>query len=131
MTSTEKVITINGRLENLGAWDYKPYQHEIINRPFPGPLEAPEDWDYQITYEERYANPLPEGAVEEELEVFFDRDGTLRRVDQAAEFELATRLAEASVELNDLMIDITLGLATAEQIERAKTLRALLKSTPV
>lgn len=128
MITIEKVITVNGRLVNLGEWDYKPYQHEIVNNPFPGPMEAPHDWDYKITYEERYANPLPEGAIEEELEVFFDRDGTLRRVDQAAEFELATRLAEASVELNDLMIDITLGLATAEQIDRARVLRAALKS---
>lgn len=126
-TTVEKVITVDGRLENLGTWDFQPYEVEVINNPFPGPLKAPEGWDYKITYRTEYANPLPAGAIEEDLEVFYDRQGSLRRVDQAAELELETKVRAAKVELKELILDIQLGLASPEEIERAKTLRVFLK----
>lgn len=131
MITLEKVVTLDGNLINIGAWDFKPYNVEVINNPFPGPMEAPDDWDFQITYREEIGNPLPEGAIEEELEVFFDRAGSARLVDQAADLELVSRVNAAAAELGSLMMDALLGLASPDELERAKSLRMFLKDNPL
>jgi len=127
MIELTKVVTLNGVIINRGEWEYQLFQAEVINNPFPGPLQAPEDWDYQITYETLVGNPMPEGAVEEELEVFYDRQESLRRVNQAAELEIATRVAEAKAELTLLYPDVLFGLASDETVERARELRVFIK----
>lgn len=127
MISLDKVITLDGELINLGEWDYMPYSDEVIGNPFPGPMSAPADWDFQITYIPRVGNPLPEGAIEEEQDVFFDRVGKLRLVAQAAEYEKITRLAKAKEELSLLMPKVQLGLATDEQKARSVELYLLVE----
>lgn len=131
MIAIEKVITVNGRLVNRGDWDYAVATEEDITNPYRGEDEPPSDWDYGIAITHTVMNPLPEGAIEEELEVFYDRNGTLRLARDAAAFELESRIVSAKVELDTLMMDITLGLATDAQKARAVELRARLKSTPV
>ena len=129
MIKLEKVFTVGGRLTNLGEWDYQLYQVAEINNPFPGPMEAPDDWDLQITYRTECENPMPEDAIEEELEVFFDRSGTLHLVRDAEGLEMESRVIAANEELVELMKDVLLGLATPEDIERAKELRIFLKNS--
>jgi hypothetical protein len=131
MITLEKVVTLDGDLINIGAWDFKPYKVEVINNPFPGPMEAPDDWDFHISYREEIGNPLPEGAIEAELEVFFDRAGSARLVDQAADLELVSRVNSATVELSSLMTDALLGLASPDELDRAKALRLFLKDNPL
>jgi hypothetical protein len=127
MIEVKQVIIVDGKLENIGEWDYLQYEEEIINNPFPGPMDAPDGWDYKITYETKIANPLPEGAVVDELEVFYDRLGTARLVDSAADFELESRLIAAKAEFEELWVDIKFDLASDEEVERAKVLRAFIK----
>lgn len=126
-----KVFTLEGEIINVGDWDYKVYQEPIINNPFPGPMEAPEDWDFQFTYEDRVGNPLPEGAIEEDIEIIYDSEGRVRRADEAEKYDLIARLAEAKRELDELMVDIQLGMATPEEVARAKELRTFIKDNPV
>ena len=126
-----KVITLGGKIINRGDWECQVYYVDKVNRPFPGPLEAPDDWDYEITKERIEGNPLPEGAIEEDLDIFFDRQETLRRVDEAHLFERESRMASASGELSELLIDIQLGVASPEEVERARELRVFLKGNPL
>lgn len=126
-----KVISLEGEIINVGDWDYMIHQVETINNPFPGPLAAPPDWDFQVTYEELIGNPLPDGAIEEDIEIIYDSDGRIRRADEAEKYDLIAQLADAKRELDDLMVDIQLGLATPEEIERAKELRTFIKDNPV
>ena len=131
MITVEKVITVNGRLENCGDWDYAVATQDDITNPYLGDGEPPSDWDYGIVITNTVMNPLPEGAIEEELDVFYDRVGTLRLVRDAASLELESRIASANVELSELLIDVQLGMAGPEEIERAKELRAFLKENPL
>ena len=126
-----QVIMLNGEIENLGwEWDAQPYQVEIVNNPFPGPLEAPEDWNFQIAYEEREANPLPEGATFEDLETFTDEGGTLRLASKAAEYDLIARVAAAKDELAGLTLLVNLGRASAAQKARTVELLDFLDAHP-
>lgn len=127
ITEYREVVLVGGQLWNLGKWDTQERQEEVVNRPFPGPLEAPDGWDYQITYRTVETNPLPEGAVTTFEEVFFDREGSLRLVSQAGELELETLRVSRTVELRDLMDAVNLGIATDAERARAIELRALLK----
>lgn len=131
MITVEKVVIVDGRLENIGDWDFMPYEVEIIGNPFPGPMDAPPGWDFQISYERRFANPLPEGAIIDEREVFFDRAGSARLVDQAAELEHISRVQAAAKEFDELWKDVSLGLATPEETARAAELRTFLKENPL
>lgn len=126
-----KVITLDGKIINLGEWDYLVSYEDRVGNPFPGPLEAPPDWDFRVAQVPVVGNPMPEGAIEEEIDVFFGRDGVLRRVDTAHEYELESRVAAASYELSELLVDIRLGLATPEELERAKQLRTFIKENPL
>lgn len=127
MITIEKVITVNGRLENRGDWDYQVSTEEETTNPC-DMIPAPIDWDYGVKIVSTINNPLPEGAIEEELEVFFDRFGTLRLARDAASFELDSRIAAANIELAELMADVTLGLATDADKARAVELRTFIKS---
>lgn len=76
------VITLDGKIINVGPWDYKVSQEAVATKPFPGgPLPAPDDWDYGIEYIEVVGNPLPEGAIEEDIEIVADALGRIRRHD--------------------------------------------------
>jgi hypothetical protein len=72
-----KVFTQDGKIINVGDWDYQVYQVEVVGNPFPGPMEPPEDWDYQIRYEDVTGNPLPDGAIEEDRTVVESANGRL------------------------------------------------------
>lgn len=127
----KKVITLDGKIINLGPWDYQVYQVDVVGNPFPGPMAAPDDWDHQIYQQDVVGNPLPDGATEEDLDVFFDRQGVLRLVRDAEAMELESRIASANAELSELLIDIQLGMANPEDVERAKELRTFLKENPL
>ncbi|MNP56225.1 hypothetical protein D3C76_1509340 [compost metagenome] len=94
-------------------------------------MAAPDDWDHQIYQQDVVGNPLPDGAIEEDLDIFFDRLGVLRLVRDAEAMELESRIASANAELSELLIDIQLGMANPEDVERAKELRTFLKENPL
>lgn len=123
-----KVFTLEGEIINVGDWDYQVYLAPVVNNPFPGPMEAPDDWDFQITNEEFIGNPLPEGAIEEDLEIIYDSFGRVRRAEESAKYELIAQIEDAKKELNSLMVDIQLGIATQEEIDRAIELRVFIKN---
>lgn len=76
-----KVITLHGKLINIGDWDYQAYPVEVIGNPFVGEGEAPESWDYQIRFEDVTGNPLPDGAVEEDRKVVESAKGRILLAD--------------------------------------------------
>ncbi len=76
-----KVFMLDGKIINVGEWDYQVYQVEVIGNPFFGEGDAPEDWDYQIRFEDVIGNPLPDGATEEDREVVESAKGRLLLVD--------------------------------------------------
>lgn len=76
-----KVITLNGSLIHIGEWEYLPYTDRVVNNPYLGEGDAPEDWDFDIKFVEVVSNPLPEGAIEEELEIVESAKGRLLRAD--------------------------------------------------
>lgn len=60
-----KVTVHEGKLINVGEWDYRLYDLEHVGNPYTGKGEPPNDWDYQITIERNLVgNPMPAGAVE-------------------------------------------------------------------
>jgi hypothetical protein len=80
-----KVFTLDGKIINVGEWDYQIYQDEVVGNSFPGPMDAPSDWDYQISIEDFIGNPLPEGAIEQDREVFESEKGRLLLSDNWSE----------------------------------------------
>lgn len=72
-----KVFTLYGKIINVGEWDYQPYLANIEGNPWGGEGEAPEDWDYQFSTEEAIANPIPDGAIEEDREIVESDKGRL------------------------------------------------------
>lgn len=127
MITTERVITVNGRLENKGEWDYKIEVKEESTNPYVGEDAPPDDWDWGIVREFIIHNPLPEGAIEEELDIFYDREGCIRLLRDATSYETESRLASATSELSELIIDIKLDMASDEAIVRARELRTFIK----
>ena len=123
------VITQNGALINKGEWEYMVVTDEVVTNPYVGDGEPPEDWDFGVVTTHTITNPLPEGALDEDLDVFYDREGVLRLVRDAEAFESESRHQAASAELAELLIDVQLGLASPEEIERAKELLAFLKES--
>lgn len=126
-----KVITQYGALINRGEWEYQVVTEETVTNPYVGDGEPPEDWDFGLLTTHAITNPLPEGAIEEELDVFYDRDGILRLVRDAEAMESESRRQSASAELSELLIDIQLGVASPKEVERAKELRTFLKENPL
>lgn len=125
------VITQNGALINKGEWEYMVVTDEVVTNPYVGDGEPPEGWDFGVVTTHTITNPLPEGALDEDLDVFYDREGVLRLVRDAEGMESESRRQAASVELSELLIDIQLGMANPEEVERAKELRTLLKENPL
>ena len=72
-----KVFTLDGKVINVGEWDYQVYQVEVIGNPFPGPMEPPADWDCQVTLENVTGNPLPTGAQEIDASIVETAKGRL------------------------------------------------------
>ena len=126
-----KVITQYGALINRGEWEYRVVTEETVTNPYVGEDEPPEDWDFGVITTHTITNPLPEGAIEEELDVFYDREGVLRLVRDAEAMESESRRQSASAELSELLVDIQLGMASPEEVERARHLRAFLKENPL
>lgn len=127
--SMTHVITQNGALINKGEWEYMVVTDEVVTNPYVGDGEPPEGWDFGVVTTHTITNPLPEGALDEDLDVFYDREGVLRLVRDAETMESESRHQAASAELAELLIDVQLGLASPEEIERAKELRAFLKES--
>lgn len=124
------VITQNGALINKGEWEYMVVTDEVITNPYVGDGEPPDGWDFGVVTTHTITNPLPEGALDEDLDVFYDREGVLRLVRDASAFEEESRRQAASAELSNLMVDVQLGLASPEEVERAQALRTYLKENP-
>lgn len=103
----------------------------MLTNPYVGDGEPPEDWDFGVVTTQTITNPLPEGALDEDLDVFYDRAGVLRLVRDAEAMESESRRQAASAELSELLIDIQLGMASPEEVERAKELRTFLKRNPL
>lgn len=72
-----KVITLNGKLINVGSWDYCIVTEYVDTNPWEGEGEAPEDWDYKTEQVQSITNPLPEGAIEEDAELVESAKGRL------------------------------------------------------
>lgn len=72
-----KVITLDGELINIGAWDYQLNVEEVVGNPYTGEGDPPGDWDFQIIIEEVIRNPMPDGAKEEDLEIIESAKGRL------------------------------------------------------
>lgn len=127
-----KVYTLDGNIINVGDWDLQIVSEQIIGRPFPGPLTTPpDDWDYQISFVDWVTNPLPEGAIEEDIEIYYDSKGSIQRLsdkERLDALELAAETLKAyEAELTSIMRYVGLGDATQEQVDRAKFLRDYIK----
>jgi hypothetical protein len=72
-----KVITLNGKLINVGEWDYCVEKGTVAMNPWESEGEAPEDWDYQYQNIEVETNPLPGGAIEQDVELVESAKGRL------------------------------------------------------
>lgn len=72
-----KVITLNNKLINVGEWDYCIVKELVAMNPWESDGEAPEDWDYQYQEVEIETNPLPEGAIEQDVELVESAKGRL------------------------------------------------------
>lgn len=72
-----KVITLDGKLINVGEWDYQICEVERTNNPYDGEGDPPESWDYKISRELVVKNPMPEGALIEDLEVVESAKGRM------------------------------------------------------
>lgn len=73
-----KVFTLDGKLINVGDWDYQRYTHDFSENPWLGEGAPPEDWDFQYRTEEVVGNPLPDGALEEDRAIVESAKGRLR-----------------------------------------------------
>lgn len=62
------VITLDGTIINEGPWDYRIRTERVVGNPYPGEDLPPDDWDFEISFKDFIDNPLPEGAVEEDVE---------------------------------------------------------------
>ena len=122
------IIMLGEEIINIGPWDYAPQQVPVINNPFPGPMDPPEDWDFQASFEVQFDNPLPEGAVEVDREIFMDSNGKYWLTSQADVVAIAEQLVKDKAELAELLIDIQLSMATPEQLARAVELRTAIKA---
>ena len=63
-------IILDGKLINIGPWDYQMQQVEV------SPAEYDEDGNIakEAVYEEQTMNPLPEGATVEQRDFEYDED---------------------------------------------------------
>ena len=73
----KKVFTLNGKIINVGEWDYCVVREQISENPFLGDGEHPEDWDFNFSEFETVTNPLPEGAIEEMREIVQSAKGRI------------------------------------------------------
>lgn len=125
-----KVYTLDGVIINLGDWDFQESFELRYGNPYLGEGPEPEDWKSYPYEEVVINNPLPEGAIEEDLEVSFDSRGILRRSEDLQRVETSYLVEAYRKELVDLTLDIQLGLATDEDLERAKTIRTFIRENP-
>lgn len=72
-----KVFTLDGKIINVGDWDYRHHQIEVAGNPFTGDGDAPDGWDYQVTLDEVADNPMPDGAIEEDREIVESAKGRI------------------------------------------------------
>lgn len=64
-----KVFVLDGKLINVGEWDYQVSQVTEDTNPWLGADDAPDGWNYATVTEDVIGNPIPEGAVEMEAQV--------------------------------------------------------------
>lgn len=125
-----QVITLDGEIINVGPWDAQEEYVEVVTNPYNLGGDPPENWDFGIVVELREINPLPQGAIEEDLEIMYDHEGRVRRASDSAKYALIAQIGAAKSELDSLMVDIQLGMASPGDIDRAKELRVFLKDNP-
>ena len=76
-----KVVIHDGKLINIGPWDYCVSVETVAANPWTGEGDAPEDWDYAQHEIEVIGNPLPEGAAEVDREIVESAKGRLLLAD--------------------------------------------------
>lgn len=76
-----KVFMLDGKIINVGDWDYQPFFAEVASNPWLGEGDIPDDWDFAYQSVEMFANPLPEGAIEEERDIVESAKGRLLLAD--------------------------------------------------
>lgn len=81
----KKCITLNGQIINIGEWDYKK-QRQMVS-----PAEKNENGDIvkEAEYEDIVTNPLPNGTIEEDIDIVKAEDGCLYAVDDYANLRRA------------------------------------------
>lgn len=63
------VVIHEGKLINVGEWDYSYEVENIPGNPWTGEDEAPEGWDYDYSEIIMIRNPLPDGAEFQDREI--------------------------------------------------------------
>lgn len=66
----KKCYVLNGKVINIGEWDYQIQQQEV------SPPEYDEEGNIvkEAVFEEKIMNPIPEGAIVEERNFDYDSD---------------------------------------------------------
>lgn len=63
------VVMHEGKLINIGEWNYAYAVETVSETPWTGEGDPPEDWDHGHVEMEIVHNPLPDGATLEEREI--------------------------------------------------------------
>lgn len=106
-----KVFTLGGKIINVGDWDYQPFMVEITGNPWLGEGDPPDDWDFQYGTEEAIANPLPEGAIEQDRQVVESEKGRILLVEDWYELR-----ADAYPSIKDQLDAMWKGGAAADEM---------------
>lgn len=100
----KECVVLNDQVINIGPWDYQVQQ-----------VEVGQDDTGQPIYEDRQTNPLPDGAIVQEIEIVEGKDGGLYPADYVApetDAEKIARLDSENVELKQAIADLTMTMAT-------------------
>ena len=125
----KQCVTLNGKLINIGPWDYQIRQvqigeEEVIIEPereVDGVI-IPPVIEKRPIYEDQVTNPLPEGAVEVEVEVEFSDEHGWRQAGTPLPMSQTDKinLLSGKVEVNEGDI-ITSMIALTQPYEEKET----------
>jgi hypothetical protein len=81
----KKCITLNGKIINIGDWDYKKQKHIV------SPAETDDNGNIikETVYKDEVTNPMPDGAIEEDVDIAESADGGLCSADDYANLRKA------------------------------------------
>lgn len=98
----KECVLLNDQVINIGPWDYQIQQ-----------IEVGQDEAGQPIYEDRQANPLPDGAIVQEIEIIEGPDGGLYPADYTpieTDAEKLARLDVENAELKQAIADLTMTM---------------------